>query len=200
MIIQPITLEGLRVRLEPLKLDHVDALAEFGLNPDLWRYRTELVQTRDEMRSYVQNVLDRQAAGTEVGFVIIERNSGRVAGSTRFMDIDVRNRGLEIGGTFIDPHWQRTFVNTEAKYLMLRHAFETWGCVRVCLKTDSLNDRSYQAILRLGAKEEGLFRNHMIMPGGRLRHSIYFSIIDSEWPAVKARLEAKLDGRNVSSA
>lgn len=200
MIIQPVTLEGPRVRLEPLTLDHVDALAEFGLNPDLWRYRTEVVQTRDEMRSYVLNILDRQAAGTEVGFVTIERSSGRVAGSTRFMDIDVRNRGLEIGGTFIDPRWQRTFVNTEAKYLMLRQAFETWGCVRVCLKTDSLNDRSHQAILRLGAKEEGLFRNHMIMPGGRLRHSIYFSIIDSEWPAVKARLEAKLDGRNGSSA
>lgn len=200
MIIQPITIEGPRVRLEPLTLDHVDALAEFGLNPDLWRYRTEVVQTRDEMRSYVQNILDRQAAGAEVGFVTIERNSGRVAGSTRFMDIDVRNRGLEIGGTFIDPRWQRTFVNTEAKYLMLRHAFETWDCVRVCLKTDSLNHRSHQAILRLGAKEEGIFRNHMIMPGGRLRHSIYFSIIDSEWPAVKARLEAKLNGRNESSA
>lgn len=200
MIIQPTTLEGPRVRLEPLTPDYADALAEFGLNPGLWRYRTEVVQTRDEMRGYIQNILDRQAAGTEVGFVTIERNSGRVAGSTRFMDIDVRNRSLEIGGTFIDPRWQRTFVNTEAKYLMLRHAFETWGCVRVCLKTDSLNDRSRQAILRLGAKEEGLFRNHMIMPGGRLRHSIYFSIIDSEWPAVKARLEAKLDGRNVSSA
>ncbi|MGH9353031.1 MAG: GNAT family N-acetyltransferase [Terriglobia bacterium] len=195
MLIKPVTLEGPRVRLEPLMLDHVDALAAFGLNPGLWQYRADVVGSRDEMRSYVQTILDRQAVGTEVGFATIECSAGRVAGSTRFMDIDVKNRSLEIGGTFIDPQWQRTFVNTEAKYMMLRHAFETWGCVRVYLKTDSLNDRSRQAILRLGAKEEGTLRNHMIMPGGRLRHSVYFSIIDSEWPAVKARLEAKLGGK-----
>ncbi|MGH9378215.1 MAG: GNAT family N-acetyltransferase [Terriglobia bacterium] len=194
MLVKPVTLEGPRVRLEPLTLGHLDALAEFGLNPELWRYRSETVGTPGEMRNYIQTILDRQAAGTEVGFATIERSSGRVAGSTRYMDIDVKNRSLEIGGTFIDPRWQRTFVNTEAKYLMLGYAFETWGCVRVSLKTDTLNERSQQAILRLGAREEGTLRNHMIMPGGRLRHSVYFSIIDSEWPAVKARLEAKLAG------
>lgn len=194
MQIQPVTLEGARVRLEPLALKHADALAEFGLDRALWEYRPDLVSTRDGMRKYVETILDRQAAGTEVGFATIEKESGAVAGSTRFMDIDARNRSVEIGGTFIDPRWQRTYVNTEAKYLMLRHAFEAWGCVRVCLKTDSLNDRSHQAILRLGAKPEGMLRNHMIMPGGRLRHSLYFSIIDSEWAAVKARLEGKLNG------
>lgn len=194
MQIQPVTLEGARVRLEPLALEHAGALAQFGLDPALWQYRPDTVATRDGMRKYVETILDRQAAGTEVGFATVERQSGLVVGSTRYMDIDVKNRSLEIGGTFIDPRWQRTYVNTEAKYLMLRHAFETWGCVRVCLKTDSLNERSRDAILRLGAQPEGMLRNHMIMPGGRLRHSLYFSMIDSEWPAAKARLEEKLNG------
>lgn len=194
MQIQPVTLEGARVRLEPLALEHAGALAQFGLDPALWQYRPDTVATRDGMRKYVETILDRQAAGTEVGFATVEKQSGLVVGSTRYMDIDVKNRSLEIGGTFIDPRWQRTYVNTEAKYLMLRHAFETWGCVRVCLKTDSLNERSRDAILRLGAQPEGMLRNHMIMPGGRLRHSLYFSMIDSEWPAAKARLEEKLNG------
>lgn len=200
MLIQSATLEGRRVRLEPITLEHADQLSEFGLNPALWQYRADLVTNHEEMRQYIRTVLERQAAGTEVGFVTVEKSSGRIVGSTRFMDIDARNRGLEIGGTFIDPKWQRTFVNTEAKYLMLRHAFETWGCVRVCLKTDSLNDRSHQAILRLGAKPEGALRNHMIMPGGRLRHSLYFSIIDTEWPEAKAKLEAKLAARDPATA
>lgn len=194
MQVQPVTLEGARVRLEPLALEHAGALAQFGLDPALWQYRPDTVATRDGMRKYVETILDRQAAGTEVGFATVEKQSGLVVGSTRYMDIDVKNRSLEIGGTFIDPRWQRTYVNTEAKYLMLRHAFETWGCVRVCLKTDSLNERSRDAILRLGAQPEGMLRNHMIMPGGRLRHSLYFSMIDSEWPAAKARLEEKLNG------
>ncbi|MGH9404530.1 MAG: GNAT family N-acetyltransferase [Terriglobia bacterium] len=192
MTIKPTTIEGDRLRLEPIGPAYLDALAEFGVNPDLWRYRPDSVSTREQMQSYIQRILDRQEEGTELGFVIVERASNRVAGSTRFMDIDVPNRGVEIGGTFIAPQWQRTFVNTETKYVMLRHAFETWGCIRVCLKTDSLNERSRQAILRLGAKEEGTLRNHMIMSGGRVRHSVYYSILDTEWPAVKAGLEAKL--------
>jgi len=192
MIVKSITLEGSRVRLEPLTLDDLDTLSEFGLNEDLWRFRPDAVTTRDEMRAYIERALSKQAQGAELGFVIIERASGRVAGSTRFMSIDTENRTVEIGGTFIDPRWQRTFLNTEAKYLMLQHAFESWRCIRVCLKTDSLNERSRQAILRLGAKEEGTFRNHMIMPGGRIRHTVYYSMINSEWPTVKAGLEAKL--------
>lgn len=200
MQIQTVTLEGPRVRLEPLALEHAGRLTEFGLDPAMWQYRADMVTNPEEMRRYIQTVLDRQAAGTELGFVTVEKGAGRIVGSTRFMDIDARNRSVEIGGTFIDPKWQRTFVNTEAKYLMLRHAFETWGCVRVYLKTDSLNDRSRQAILRLGAKPEGTLRNHMIMPGGRLRHSLYFSIIDSEWPEAKANLEAKLASRDPAAA
>ncbi|MGH9398466.1 MAG: GNAT family N-acetyltransferase [Terriglobia bacterium] len=192
MLIKPVTLEGPRVRLEPLTLDHLDALTEFGLNEDLWCYRTDVVSTRDGMRAYIQKVLEKQSQGEEIGFAVIERASGRVCASTRFMSIDAENRSVEIGATFVDPRWQHTFVNTETKYLLLRHAFEAWDCLRVFLKTDSLNEQSRRAILRLGAKEEGTLRNHMIMPGGRLRHSIYFSIINSEWPSVKANLEAKM--------
>lgn len=192
MVVEPVILEGPRVRLEPLSLEHLDALVSFGLNEDLWRYRTDVVSTRDEMRSYIEKLLAKQAQGEELGFAVIERASGAVRASTRLMSIDVANRGVEIGGTFIDPRWQRTFVNTECKFLLLRHAFETWRCIRVFLKTDSLNEQSRRAILRLGAREEGTLRNHMIMPGGRYRHSIYFSIIEAEWPDVKAGLEEKM--------
>ncbi|MGH9435387.1 MAG: GNAT family N-acetyltransferase [Terriglobia bacterium] len=192
MLVKPFTVEGPRVRVEPLTLNHAEALIEFGLNEDLWRYRPDTVTTPAGMRAYIQKVLEKQSQGSEVGFAVVERASGRVCASTRYLNIDVENRGVEIGGTFIDPRWQQTFVNTETKYLLLRHAFETWGCIRVCLKTDSLNEQSRRAILRLGAKEEGTLRNHMMMPGGRVRHSVYFSIIDSEWPAAKAHLEAKM--------
>lgn len=192
MLVEPIVLEGQRVRLEPLTIGHLDALVKFGLDEALWRYRTDAVSSRDEMRAYIEKVLAKQQNGEELGFAVVERGSGSVCASTRFMSIDTVNRGVEIGGTFIDPAWQRTFVNTECKFLMLRHAFEKWRCIRVFLKTDTLNEKSRRAILRLGAREEGTLRNHMIMPGGRFRHSTYFSIIDSEWPAVKADLEAKL--------
>jgi RimJ/RimL family protein N-acetyltransferase len=190
MVIEPVILEGRGVWLEPLTLEHVDALCDFGLDQDIWRWMPYAVRTPQEMRDYVQFVLKAQTEGTSLPFVMCASNL--VVGSTRFMNIDRANRRVEIGGTFIAPRWQRTFVNTEAKYLMLRHAFEKWGCIRVEFKTDSLNERSRKAILRLGAKEEGTFRNHMIMPDGRFRHSVYYSILDSEWPDVKRNLEAKL--------
>jgi len=192
MLIEPVILEGRGVRLEPLTLEHVDALCDFGLDQDIWRWMPYAVRAPQEMRDYVQFVLKAQAEGTSLPFATRERASNLVVGSTRFMNIDRANRRVEIGGTFIAPRWQRTFVNTEAKYLMLRHAFEKWGCIRVEFKTDSLNERSRKAILRLGAKEEGTFRNHMIMPDGRFRHSVYYSILDSEWPDVKRNLEARL--------
>ncbi len=192
MLIEPVILEGRQVRLEPLTLEHLDALCAFSLGEDLWRWMPYAVRTPQEMRDYVQFVLKAQAEGTSLPFATRERASNSVVGSTRFMNIDRANRRVEIGGTFIAPRWQRTFVNTEAKYLMLRHAFEKWGCIRVEFKTDSLNERSRKAILRLGAKEEGTFRNHMVMPDGRFRHSVYYSILDSEWPEVRRNLEAKL--------
>jgi RimJ/RimL family protein N-acetyltransferase len=146
------------------------------------------------MLAYVRNALEQQAAGSAVPFATVERASDRVVGSTRYMSIDVPNRHVEIGSTWIGKAWQRTAVNTEAKYLMLRHAFENLGAVRVELKTDFFNERSRNAILRIGAKQEGIFRKHMLTWSGRWRDSVYFSIIDEEWPAVKRALEGKLAG------
>jgi N-acetyltransferase len=192
MDLKPVTLEGLHVRLEPLSLSHLDRLCEVGLEESLWRWTTALIQTPEQMREYVSTALKCQAEGTALPFVTIQKSSGRVVGSTRYGNIDKDNRRLEIGWTWIAVPWQRTVINTEAKYLMLRHAFESLGCNRVEFKTDSLNEQSRRALLRIGAREEGVFRNHMIVQGGRLRHSVFFSIIKSEWPAIKTNLEAKL--------
>lgn len=189
---KPITLAGVHVRLEPLCLDHLDQLCEVGFDPRIWRWGLTLIQTPEDMENYISAALKSQDEGTALPFVTIEKSSGRVIGSTRYGNIDRDNRRLEIGWTWITPEWQRTSINTEAKYLMLRHAFEDLGCIRVQFKTDSLNDQSRQALQRIGAHEEGVFRNHMIAYGGRLRHSVFFSIIDSEWPEVRANLEEKL--------
>ena len=192
MNIQPVVLEGRFVRLEPLTADHHGPLCEVGLDEELWKLIPERVTTPEDMARYVRAALDAQAAGTALPFVTVERASGRIIGSTRFGNIDRANRRVEIGWTWLGPKWQRTAANTEAKYLMLRHAFEVWKCNRVELKTDSLNERSRRAILRLGAKEEGTLRNHMVTWSGRLRHTVYFSVIEPEWAAVKAELERKL--------
>jgi N-acetyltransferase len=193
MRIEPVVLEGREVRLEPLSPGHFESLTEVGLDPELWRWIPTPVGSPDEMRAYIESALRDQAAGTALPFATVHRASGRAVGSTRFANIERTHRRVEIGWTWIARPWQRTAVNTEAKYLMLHHAFETWGCVRVELKTDSLNKRSRAAILRLGAREEGTLRNHMITASGRLRHSVYFSILDSEWPEIKRALEQKLN-------
>ncbi|TMI76202.1 MAG: GNAT family N-acetyltransferase [Bacillati bacterium ANGP1] len=192
MDIRPVLLEGRLVRLEPLSMDHHAALCAVGFDPELWRWTLNLVQTPEQMREYMKAALDAQARGSELPFATCERASGRAVGSTRFGNIDRANRRVEIGWTWIARPWQRTAVNTEAKYLMLRHAFEQWGCVRVELKTDVLNETSRVALRRLGAKEEGVLRRHMITATGRIRDTVYYSILDTEWPAVKAMLEAKL--------
>jgi RimJ/RimL family protein N-acetyltransferase len=150
------------------------------------------LKTTDDMRRYIETALKWQAEGTALPFATIEKGSGKAVGSTRYANIERTHRRLEIGWTWITPSWQRTAVNTEAKYLMLRHAFETLGCIRVELKTNSLNRKSRDAMLRIGAKEEGILRNHMINPDGSIRHTAYYSVIDSEWPEVKKRLEEKL--------
>jgi len=192
MDIRPVLLEGRLVRLEPLSMDHHAALCAVGFDPELWRWTLNLVQTPEQMREYMKTALDAQARGSELPFATCERASGRAVGSTRFGNIDRADRRVEIGWTWIARPWQRTAVNTEAKYLMLRHAFEQWGCVRVELKTDVLNETSRAALRRLGAKEEGVLRRHMITATGRIRDTVYYSILDTEWPAVKAMLEAKL--------
>ncbi len=190
--IGPITLEDRAVRLEPLTHAHHRGLCEVGLEPELWKWIPYTVGTPDEMAAYIEKALDEQARGASVPFATIDKSTGRVIGSTRYMNIEREHCRVEIGSTWIGRAWQRTSINTEAKYLMLRHAFETVGCMRVEFKTDSLNEKSRAAILRIGAKEEGTFRNHMVMSTGRIRHSVYYSIVEAEWPGVRARLEQKL--------
>jgi N-acetyltransferase len=192
MVVEPVTLQGRHVRLEPMTIDRVDALAAVGLDPELWTWIPSAVQTPDDMRAYVESALAERDTGRALPFVTIDQASGTVVGSSRFAAIDTANRRVEIGWTWIAKPWQRSYVNTEAKLLMLRHAFEHWGCLRVELKTDRLNARSRAAIARIGATEEGIFRQHMITASGRLRDTVYFSILDGEWPAVRARLEARL--------
>ncbi len=192
LAVEPVVLEGSIVRLEPLSLDHVAGLAEVGLDPVVWRWVTIDVRTRDELEAWVRDALAEQATGSSLPFATIERASGRAVGSTRFLNVDRRNRHLEIGWTWVAPGWQRSGINREAKLLMLRHAFETLGCLRVEFKTDSLNDQSRAALLGIGATFEGIFRNHVISQGGRVRHSAWYSVTDRDWPAVRERLEASL--------
>lgn len=192
MVIAPVILQGRYVRLEPLTLEHVAGLAEVGLDEDLWKWIPVPVRTASEMKNYVQTALNEQKSGSALPFVLMENASGHIIGSTRYGNIDRVHHRVEIGWTWVARQWQRSPINTEAKYLLLRHAFETLNCIRVELKTDSLNERSRAAILRIGAREEGTFRNHMITASGRIRHTVYFSILDSEWPDVKVRLENRL--------
>ena len=192
MKVEPVVLEGRHVRMEPLSRGHHAALCEVGLDEELWRWIPTGVGTPAEMAAYIETALKEQASGVALPFAIVEKSSGRTIGSTRYGNIDRDHQRVEIGWTWVARAWQRTAVNTEAKYLLLRHAFETLGCIRVELKTDSLNERSREAILRIGARQEGIFRNHMITASGRIRHTVYFSIVDSEWPDVNSRLEARL--------
>ena len=188
------TLEGAHVRLEPLRPEHAPLLWEIAKDhmQDLFQWIPYRMESLEDFYAFNRNVIDEQQRGLTVPFATFERSSGQIAGTTRFMNMDLANRKVEIGSTWIAPRWQRTAVNTEAKYLMLRHAFESWNCLRVEFKTDSMNQRSRQAILRLGAKEEGTLRKHMVTASERQRDSVYFSILDTEWPAVKARLESRM--------
>ncbi len=192
MRIEPVTLEGRHVRLEPLTRDHVDALWSVADDPDLWRHTLTRISTRDELAAYVLAALAEQALGTALPLATIDRATGRVAGSTRFINVSQRDLRVEIGHTFVGRAFQRTAVNTEAKLLMLRHAFETWGCVRVELRTAARNERSRAAIRRLGAVEEGVLRRHARMHDGTWRDTVFYGVLDSEWPAVRARLEELL--------
>ena len=193
MDIRPVTLRGAHVRLEPLTLEHVPGLAAVGLDPELWRWVPTLVATPEEMRQYVEQALEEQAKGSALPFAIIHQASGAVIGSTRYGNIDRGNRRVEIGWTWVARAHQRSAANTEAKLLLLTHAFETLGAFRVELKTDALNAQSRAAILRLGAQEEGILRRHVLVPRtGRVRDTVYYSILDHEWPDVKARLQARL--------
>jgi RimJ/RimL family protein N-acetyltransferase len=200
MKIEPVVLRGGIVRLEPLTLDHVAELARVGLDPTLWQWVPNQVHTPEDMRTYVSTALDEQRRGVSLPFAIIDQASDQAIGSTRYANIETTHRRLEIGWTWLTPSHQRSGANTEAKLLLLTQAFDVLGAMRVELKTDSLNQKSRTAIARLGAVEEGTFRNHMIIPStGRVRHTVYYSIIDSEWPAIKASLTARLRGATAGS-
>lgn len=190
--VQPVTLEGRIVRLEPLTLDHLDDLAEVAFEGNLWRWTVAQPENRDDLRGWIEAAVATREAGTELPFATIDRSTGKAIGSTRFMSIVPEHRRLEIGWTWVALAWQRRHANREAKYLQLRHAFEDLGANRVEFKTDSLNEKANPALAAIGGTFEGTFRNHMIMPGNRLRHSNFYSVAVEDWPAVKARLEAAL--------
>jgi len=191
--ISPVVLNGKYVRLEPMTEDHIPGLAEIGVGQTFWDFMLYgRMDSVEDMRNWVMDILSRAQNGTDLPFVAIHLASGKVAGATRYLNIMPKDRGLEIGGTWYGTEYQRTTVNTECKYLLLTHAFEKLGCIRVQLKTDLRNVRSQKAIERIGAKREGILRNHMILPSGQFRDSVFYSILDSEWPEVKKRLEAIL--------
>lgn len=190
--LEPVTLEGSIVRLEPLSLDHVPGLADVALDPSIWRWTIARPTSEAELRTWAQTAVAARDAGTELPFATIDIGSGRPIGSSRYMNIALDHRRLEIGWTWVGTAFQRTGANREAKLLMLRHAFDTLGCRRVEFKTDALNEKSRTALLGIGARFEGIFRNHMVMPDGRMRDSAYYSVIDSEWPEVREVLEVGL--------
>jgi RimJ/RimL family protein N-acetyltransferase len=188
MNVQPVVLCGQIVRLEPMTIDHVPALARVGLEPELWRLQPRPIATEDEMREYVLKALEGERRGTILPFTTVDQASNQVIGSTSYLDIAPEHRRLEIGATWLTSAYQRTGANTEAKLLLLTHAFETLGAIRVVFKTEVLNERSRRAIERIGATQEGIFRKHLTASSGRTRDMVYYAILDDEWTAVKARL------------
>ena len=190
--IKPVILIGQHVRLEPLDMDHLDALCAVGLDSAIWKWNTHPVKDRNDMRGYIQTALVGQSKGQMLPFVTIEQSSDTIVGSTRYGAINMRHKRVEIGWTWLNPKWQRTGINTEAKLLMLRHAFDTLDCNRVEWKTDSNNEQSKAAILRLGAQFEGTHRAHMQREDGTLRDTVFYSVIREEWPGIENHLVEKL--------
>ncbi len=194
LAIGPATLEGRWVRLEPLQRQHVDALAAISGDEEIWRYISMPLATHSDVATFVERALATAERGDEIPFVIIEKVTGTIVGSTRFMDIRREHRSVEIGSTWLGRAWWRTAINSESKYLLLRHLFDDVGCLRVSLKTDARNLRSQRAIERLGAVREGVLRKHMIVQNGYSRDTVYYSIIDTEWPAIRSTMERNLYG------
>lgn len=192
MNVVPVVLEGDLIRLEPLTMGHLVALCDVGFDEDIWRMGMNRIATKEDMRKYISIALEDEQKKVSLPFATVAKTTNNVIGSTRFGNIDVSNRKVEIGWTWIGKQWQRTGVNTEAKFLMLRHAFEVWNCIRVEFKTDVLNERSRNAIKRIGAKEEGILRNHVITSTGRFRDSVYYSILDVEWENVRQHFTKNL--------
>lgn len=189
----PVTLEGKWTRLEPLTLEHAPQLFDVAQDEEIWRYMPAPTPTTiDDVRAWMRDALDGHARGIFLPFAIVERATNKAIGSTRYLDISPSDRHVEIGWTWLGKNYWRTPINTECKYLLLKHAFETLGCIRVSFKTDLRNERSQRAIERLGAVREGLWRRVVIMYNGYQRSSVFYSILDDEWASVKARLEDKM--------
>lgn len=188
----PVTLSGKHIRLEPLRPGHAGALLQVAQAPEIWTWMSALPVTPEAMDVWIAEALAAQRLGLEYPFAVVRLADGRVVGSTRYMDVQAPSKGVEIGWTWYAPDTWGTAVNPEAKYLLLRHAFEDWGAIRVQLKTDLKNVRSQAAIKKLGAKHEGILRSHRFRRDGTIRDSVVFSIIRDEWPAVKAALERRL--------
>lgn len=194
MEVKPVVLTGKYVRLEPLTEAHIPGLTEIGIGQNFWHFMLYGdMNTEADMRNWVLDIISRSQMGTDLPFAAIDLASNRVAGATRYLNIMPKDRGLEIGGTWYGSEFQRTMINTECKYLLLTHAFETLHAIRVQLKTDLRNERSQKAIERIGAKKEGVLRNHMILPDGNIRNSVFYSVLDSEWPVVKKNLEGMMN-------
>ncbi len=199
MNVEPLTLTGRIVRLEPLSEDHIPALAEVGLEERIWRYmRYGNMESVERMAAWVHELLELQARGTDLPFTVFHLTAGSAVGCTRYLDIETAHRSLEIGGTWYGLDYQGTLVNTECKYLLLKHAFEDLGCIRVWFKTDLRNLRSRHALEKLGAVKEGVLRNHMILPDGTIRDSVVYSLLPQEWPQVKTKLEGRLASNSSS--
>ena len=192
MTVEPVELSGEHVVLEPLRAEHIDELFAVASEPELWKWTVSAVRERADLAAYVEDALRQQQAGQSLPFIVRDAATRAAIGSTRFGNIDVANRRAEIGWTWIGAAWRRTAANTEAKYLLLSHAFEKWQCMRVEFKTDVLNARSRAALRRIGAVEEGILRGHMVTASGRIRDTVYFSILEAEWPQVRHDLEQKL--------
>jgi RimJ/RimL family protein N-acetyltransferase len=190
--VTPVVLEGNRVRLEPMTQEHLPELAQIAFEPSIWRWTHRRIDTPEDLRNFFKIALGEIDASTAAVWITRSKSSGKVAGSTRFYEISQEHRTMELGGTWLHPDFQRTGINVEAKYLQLAHAFERMNALRVALKTHHENFKSQTAIAALGAKFEGVSRNHMIMPDGSIRHSHWYSIVREEWPQVKANLEARL--------
>ncbi|HMB57626.1 MAG TPA: GNAT family N-acetyltransferase [Arenimonas sp.] len=190
--VTPVSLAGKHVQLEPLARDHAKALGAAASDGDIWKLWYTAVPAPDQAETYIETALAQREIGKAMAFVVKDA-AGDVVGSTRFGNIDGDNRRVEIGWTWYAARVQRTALNTEAKLLLLTHAFETLGAIAVEFRTSWFNHRSRTAIARLGAKQDGVLRNHMIMPDGTRRDTVVFSIIDSEWPAVRKHLQYKLD-------
>jgi RimJ/RimL family protein N-acetyltransferase len=188
----PVTLRGAHIELQPLRPEHAPALLAAAQAEEIWAWMPARLMDRKAMDQAIAEVLDAESAGTEYPFTVVLRDSRRIIGSTRYLDVRPAHRGVEIGWTWYAPDTWATLVNPEAKYLLLRHAFETWGAIRVAFKTDGRNVRSQAAIRKLGAQAEGIHRSHRIRPDGTVRDTVWFSIIDSEWPRVKVNLENRL--------